>query len=236
MFRLKAITPLAVPAEELARRQHRYDRLAARHLAVSLVNLPPGAPPRLDTADDVEASAGYVHREIERTSREDFDGILPDCVLDPCVGEIPAGPVPLFGILRLAAGAIAGLGVPFAAVTRNGAIGTEMARKLHLYGLAGNLDWVHRLEADFCLIADGDGWAAALAPAVAATAAADVPVLLNGCSAVDMGPDADPRVRVVDPTALALDVLAVCTTRGLAVAGGRAAKSTAPAGDWGKME
>lgn len=236
MFRLKAITPLTLPAEELARRQHRYDRLAAGRLAVALVNLPPDAPPRLDTPDDIEASAGYVGREIERTSPEEFDGILPDCVLDPCVGELGASPVPLFGILRLAAGTIAGLGVAFAAVTRNEAIGNELARKLGVYGMSGRLDRVHRLEADFCLVADGEGWAAALAPVVAATAAADVPVLLNGCSAVDLGPDAHPRVRVVDPTALALDVLAVCATRSLAPAGGPARGTAAPAGGRGPGE
>lgn len=229
MFRLKSITPLAVPREELARRQQRYDRLAGGRFAVTLVSLPPSAPRRLDTADDVTASARSVRREIERTSAAEFDGILPDCVLDPCVGELPPGPVPLFGILRLASGAIAGLGLPFAAVTRNGAIGAELARKLGCYGLAGACDRVHRLGADFCLIADGDGWAAALAPVVAATAAADVPILLNGCSAVDLGPEGDSRVRVVDPTALALDVLAVCTTRGLASAG--SARSARSAGD-----
>lgn len=219
MFRLKAIAPLSLPAEEVVRRQRRYDRLAAGRLAVTLANLPADAPARLDGAADVEASAGFVRRELDRTSADDFDGVLPDCVLDPCTGEVPPGPVPLFGILRLTAGALAGLGLSFAAVTRNQAIGDELARKLDCYGLDRALDRVHVLDADFCLVADGAGWAEAMAPVVAATAASDVPVLVNGCSAVDLGPDADARVRVVDPTALALDVLAACVGAGLGITG-----------------
>lgn len=216
-YRLKAIAPLALPAEELDRRQRRYERLAGGRLAVHLCNLTgEGAPARLDTPADVERSAELVRREIDRTEPGEFDGILPDCVLDPCVGEVPSSPVPLFGILRLSAGMLAGLGVRFAAVTRNQAIGDELARKLGVYGLARVLDRVHVLEADFCLIADEGGWGEALVPAIEATAASGTPVLLNGCSAVDLGHGGDRRVEVVDPTARALDVLSAAVAAGLA--------------------
>jgi len=205
-LRCKMIAPLFLDVEEMRRRQERYDRLAGESIAITLFNLPAVAPRRLEDAEDIEHSASLVQREIDATDPVDFDAVMPDCVLDPCVGEIVATPVPLYGILRLAGSALTSLGEPFTAVTRNRAIGEELRRKLELYGLSESLSSLSVLDADFCLIADDAGWAEAMGPLVEATARGGVHYLLNGCSAVDIQPSPG-AVCVVDPTRLALQVL-----------------------------
>lgn len=206
MLRYKMIAPLELDDDELARRQLRYERLAGGSAAVTLVNLP-GGPRRLDSAGDIERSAELVGQEIGRTDPERFDAVVPDCVLDPCVGELADTPVPLHGILRLAAGTLHSLGAAIATVTRNRAIGDELRRKLALYGLEGSSVGSHVLDVDFCLIADDRGWAAAMAPVVDAARQTGATHVLNGCSAVDVVPVGGGPC-VVDPTRLALAVLA----------------------------
>ncbi|MGH8995411.1 MAG: hypothetical protein ACRDYB_05160, partial [Acidimicrobiales bacterium] len=48
-LRVRAITPLHLTAEEMARRQARYDRLGGDQVSVDLVNLDERAPLRLES-------------------------------------------------------------------------------------------------------------------------------------------------------------------------------------------
>jgi Asp/Glu/hydantoin racemase len=214
MLRVKAIAPLHLTDEEVQRRQLRYEHLSGKALVVKLFNLDQRAPEQLNTAEDIAASELLVREEILRTTTEEFDVILPDCVLDPAVGEMSESPVPLVGILRLAAGYISSIGETFAAVTRNKAIGNELSRKIESYGLAGWLTSVALLDVDFCLISDNSGWSVAMEPVTSRLAANGVSKLINGCSAVDIADRNVGSVLVIDPTQLALKLLGVAWSVG----------------------
>lgn len=214
-LRVRAITPLHLTAEEMVRRQERYDRLGGDQVSVTLVNLDGRAPLRLETPEDVATSDGYVREEIARTDPERFDVIMPDCVLDPGVGEIDHTPVPLVGILRLAAGHIASLGGVFAAVARNSAIGNELQRRIAAYGLTDQLVSMELLDVDFCFVSDEAGWAQAMRPIERSLTTRGISTVLNGCSAVEI-PDPRPGGSVVvDPTRLAVRLLALAAGSGL---------------------
>ena len=220
MLRVKAIAPLHLTDDEMIRRQARYDRLGGDQLAITLVNLTgDGAPDRFDTPEQIAASERLTALEIAGTDPDAFDVILPDCVLDPAVGEVDSPPVPVVGILQLVSSYLASVGRPFAAVTRNKVIGDELARKVDRYGLSRRLTGVHVLNVDFCLVSDHQGWAEAMAPLREELEVAGVQTLFNGCSAVDIDADHLGSVAVVDPTALALQLLSLAPSVGLAPAG-----------------
>lgn len=214
-MRIKAITPMRVGAEEIDRRQERYDRLAPAGMSVTLFDLPagPDTPTALDTDDDIRASERLVVEAALDTDPTRFDAILPDCVLDPGVPELDQrSPLPVLGITRLAAGLLASLGRPFAAVTRNEAIGRELAAVIARYGLA-HFAGVEVLGLSVTAIADDVVWSAAVADVAAASARAGVATILNGCSAVELTGTAT-AVPIVDPTALALQLVGLAATRG----------------------
>jgi len=212
--RIRAITPIRVGATELARRQRRYRRLSPAAIEVTLVDLEdgPDVPRALETEDDVRRSERLVVAEARRTNAEEFDVVLPDCVLDPGVGVGADTPVPLVGILSLTAHLLAGTGARFAALTRNEAIGAELAAKVRDYGLADRLTEVRVLGLDVASIPDDSAWADAIGRAVG-----DLPVatVVNGCSAVELQPHRSGPV-IVDPTATALRVLGLVAEAGLA--------------------
>src|SRR5690606_23971595 len=100
-MRVKAITPMHVGAEEIERRQRRYDRLAPAGMTITLFDLPAsdGTPVALETADDIRASESLVIEAALATDPAQFDAILPDCVLDPGVPELDRrSPLPVLGI------------------------------------------------------------------------------------------------------------------------------------------
>jgi len=212
--RIRAITPIRVGATELARRQRRYRRLSPAAIEVTLVDLEdgPDVPRALETEDDVRRSERLVVAEARRTNAEEFDVVLPDCVLDPGVGVGADTPVPLVGILSLTAHLLAGTGARFAALTRNEAIAAELAAKVRYYGLADRLTEVRVLGLDVASIPDDSAWADAIGRAVG-----DLPVatVVNGCSAVELQPHRSGPV-IVDPTATALRVLGLVAEAGLA--------------------
>jgi Hydantoin racemase len=215
MLRIKAIAPLHLSHDELARRQRRYDLLGGDTVHIELTNLDPAAPERLDSAEDITRSEQAVGAIVRATDAARYDGILPDCVLDPAIGEPGPHGMPVFGILRLACGHLASLGVRFAAVTRNAAIAAELRRRLDEYRLAESLDSVRVLDTDFCLIADDQAWAQSIEPVTAALQQAGVGVLVNGCSAVNLPQDRLDGVPVVDPTKLAIRLIADAHREGL---------------------
>ena len=200
-MKLLALTPIDVPPEEVARRQARYDAIAPNGLQV-VVRCPPGLPSELGSEADV-AKSDAVLVSAYASDDGDWDGFLPDCVLDPAVHAASSLPLPIHGIGRLAMHGLAGAGLSWRAVARNEPIAHELDRLAERYDLTTSGRTVV-LSLGVADIADEAGWSAALASAVA-----DLPcdAVLNGCSAVDVRGRL-PGPVVVDPTALALRVLA----------------------------
>ncbi len=214
-MKVRSITPIHVPDDELARRRQRYARLAPAGVEIHLDDLGrgPEVPRRLDDAASIEVSSDLVLAMALATDPSDFDLVLPDCVLDPAVRRAEVEPVPIVGILELAAGHLAVLRQPFTVVTRNDAIGAEAIDRLELYGLA---DWVVSsdvLDLDFDAIADEGRWDDALAPVRREAGRRGAHAVINGCSAVDVA--AGDGATVVDPTHLALQVLGAGGAAGL---------------------
>lgn len=200
-MKLLALTPIDVAPEEVVRRQARYDSIAPNGVQV-VVRCPPGLPSELGSEEDIEKSDSVL---VSTYAAEDgdWDGFLPDCVLDPAVHAATSLPQPIHGIGRLAMHALAGAGLSWRAVARNEPIARELDLLAGRYGLptSGPTLILSLGVADIC---NEDGWSEALSSAVA-----DLPcdAVLNGCSAVDVGGHSAGPV-VVDPTALALRVLA----------------------------
>jgi Asp/Glu/hydantoin racemase len=205
-MRIRAITPIHIGPEELARHQARYDRLAPAPLRVELVDLDPGAPRALETAADVAASDALVAAAARTADPGSVDVVLPDCVLDPGADAADDGPIAVAGLLRLTAGFLHARGRPFAHVTRNAAIRDELERRLAGYGYAGLCRGHAVLDLGFEAIAGEGEWEAALHDALPALGARGAEVVINGCSAVALGARTDPPA--IDPTALALELLA----------------------------
>ena len=205
-MQILAVTPIAVPEDELRRRQDRYNRLAPAGLTVTLHNLgtDSSVPRALETDDDVAASEAAVTGWFAAADPEGFDAFLPDCVLDPGVG--PDGPAlsrPVLGLTRLGAGFLSGSGATIGAVARNAAIARELERKVASYGLGQLHEPVAVLGLALEDIADDAGWNRAVDTALA-TLSADY--VLNACSAVNLTGRAPGGPVLIDPTALALQL------------------------------
>lgn len=205
-MRLLAITPICVDAEELARRQARYDRLAPVGVRVHLENLGSDsqAPRALETAADVEASEVVLLERYAASDVAGYDAFLPDCVLDPLVGRGLELGAPVLGIGRLTAQYLLALDATLGAVARNEAIASELDRKLASYGTPLSLDTLV-LDLSVDDIADDATWTGAVGRA---TSRLDCDYVFNACSAVEVGAGGR-RPLVVDPTAVALRLLGV---------------------------
>ncbi len=213
--RIRAITPIDVPDDELRRRQRRYDALAPAGSSVELVNLV-GAPHQLGSAAACRLSERLAVREALRTDPARYAAVLVDCVLDPGLEELERhSPVPAFGLLKLCAGALAAAGYRFGAVARNQAIADELEARVAAHGYRDLFDRVAVLDLGLEEVADATRWNAVLRQAATSFEGTGTRVLINGCSAVDVLPDAGTRVAVVDPTAFALGVLGFLLGRGL---------------------
>lgn len=204
VLRVRGITPIDVPPDELRRRQRRYDELSPPRVEVRLDNIGAAAPRSLDHETGIRASDGVVADAAAATAAGAADLVLPDCVLDP--GIDATGSVPVVGLLRLAAGHCAAAGRPFGSVTRNAAIGAELERRLERYGLVERYVGNAVLDLDLEAISDAGRWAAAVDRALGDLGARGAAVVLNGCSAVDVDDGRDGPV-LVDPTRLALALL-----------------------------
>ena len=98
-------------------------------------------------------------------------------------------------------------------MTRNAATGDELALRLAAYRLDTRYVGTEELHLDVDAIADDSRWHEALAAACNRLADRGAVVVINGCSAVDLG-DASVGPVVVDPTRLALALLAAGTAAG----------------------
>ncbi len=213
-MRLYAVTPIHVDDEELARRQARYDALSPAGLVVELHDIGPQAPLALETEQEVRDSEGLVIAALEQAP-DHADALMPDCVLDPGVPALAARlDRPVFGLLRTSLGWSALAGRRSGAVARNRAIADEVVRQARTYGHEASFTGVEVLDLDVGAIHEGTRWADALRAVVARSSAAGAGDLVNACSAVELPSDATSwPVRVVDPTALTLALIAAGETR-----------------------
>jgi len=217
--RVKAVAPIALPADRLAWRADRYRALGqAAGLEVRLVNLTgPDAPPSLDSDDAVQASSGLIRAEALRTDPAEFDVVLPDCVLDPGVAAGPAAddPVPSAGLLKLVGFQLAAAGRMFSAVTRNEVIGRELEHRVAEYGLSGYFAGVDTIDGDISLVSDEREWMSRLRTVTEGARAKKAGTIFNGCSAVDVDAPVVNGVFIIDPVPVALRLLQVAATSGL---------------------
>jgi Asp/Glu/hydantoin racemase len=214
-IRIRAITPIDVPEDEVVRRQERYDALSPPDVQVELFNLA-GSPPQLDSAAACRASERLAVAEALRTDPERYDAVMIDCVLDPGLEQLEQqAPLPALGMLKLCAGTLAAAGHRFGAVARNQPIADELAARVAALGHAAAFDRVAVLELSLEDIVDTARWNAVLSRAAAEFEGTPTSVLINGCSAVEVLPGQGHGVAIVDPTALALSVLGLTLSRGL---------------------
>lgn len=208
-----SVTPIHVSDVELARRQARYDALSPSGVSVELVDLGIDAPTELATEQHLRDSEGLVSAALE-AAPDHAHALMPDCVLDPAVAELSARlDRPVFGLLRTSTTWSALAGRRVGAVTRNAVIAAELERVVGVYGLAGQFTGVDVLDLDVDAIHDTDRWAAALRGVVERMDRAGAGDVINGCSAVELPRDATTwPVRVVDPTALTLRLVAAGET------------------------
>jgi Asp/Glu/hydantoin racemase len=199
-MRVLAVTPIHVGTDELARRQERYDRLSPSNIEVTLVDLPDIAPRSLNSDADVHSSDTYV-AEVIKNSREGYDLVLPDCVLDPAFK--PSDDEGIRGLLHQAVTSIASNGEPFGVIVRNEAIAKELRRRLVEYGMDSSLVDVQIMDLPFEAVTNHEMWNAAMTQAVIALGVRGARSVINGCSAIDVDEE-DLGVRVVDPTQVAL--------------------------------
>lgn len=205
-MRLYAVTPIHVPDDELARRRQRYARLCPPGVTLDLVDIGPDAPTAMDTAEQIEAAETLMQKAL-RAAPPGYDGLLPDCVLDPAVTALDGDTdIPVFGILRLSLGYAIATGRRCAAVTRNRPIANALQAQVDAYGWGGHFAGVSVLDLDFDSIADDARWNAALTAAVSDLAGRGAQWIVNGCSAVDV--EHEGSVRVVDPVQTALALIA----------------------------
>ena len=202
-MRLLAITPIVVSDAELERRQRRYDALAPDGVTVVLEHLGDG-PHALETEQDIRDSEDALLARYRAIDPTDWDGFLPDCVLDPVSGLDHGLPLPVYGLGRLAAAFVTGQGARLGAVARNEAIAHELDRKLAEYAVPTERPTTI-LDLSVEDIADDATWAAAVEARVADL---DCDFVLNACSAVEVAEQ--PRAPyLLDPTRTALALLAV---------------------------
>lgn len=202
-MKLLAFTPIAVDDDEVARRQARYDAIAPDGVEVVVRRPSVELPRELATERDIRASDEALVAAYRSEPVADWDGYLPDCVLDPAVHAGASLERPIHGIARLTMHALAGAGLRWRAVARNSAIAGELDRLASAYGTptdgpAGVLS----LSVED--IADETTWAKTLTAFVDGLSCDAV---LNGCSAVNLPASGD-GPALVDPTQLALQVLA----------------------------
>ncbi|MER5438463.1 aspartate/glutamate racemase family protein [Streptomyces sp. NPDC002790] len=211
-MKIFSVTPIRTGADELARRRDRYRRLSPPGVEWVLEEIGSDAPSELATARDIAASTVSVTAALAAAPGDTFDLRMPDCVLDPAVPVAPDGAaVPNVGMLRLCAAHLVATGRRFGAVTRNRAIGDELARRIEEYGYGPWFAGVTVLDLAVDAIPDTGRWNDAVRGALDGFAERGVRVVINGCSAVET--DTPHTVELVDPAALALRLLA---------AGGRA--------------
>jgi len=199
-----AITPVHVTEAEFNRRQDRYDRISPEGLKVTLVNFSQLNPKELETSADVLASDNGVFADINLINQQDYDFLMPDCVLDP--GFRKDGDEFVVGMLECVMTNLINSGHQIGAVTRNDAIGAELVRRVCEYGYSANFVGLEVINLGFDAISNDDLWHSSLETAVQKLSAKGASIVINGCSAVNL---IETRLvlEVVDPAEMALNII-----------------------------
>lgn len=215
-MKIVALTPAHVGAEETGRRQARYDQFADGRFEVLVVDQPdrPDVPHSFDTPELIASSQPRVVEQAEAWTFADDEVVMPDCILDTSLESLEEGTTPAYGILRLNVRAFQGLGLKYGAVARNTAVGNALDARIRGYDASDSYCGTAILDLPTEAVKDTERWNAALAEHVQKLADAGAEVVINGCSAVDV---ADERwaIPVVDPTRLAIDLIATSAANGV---------------------
>lgn len=207
-MRVYAVTPVHVCAEELARRQQRYDRISPAGVTVELHDVGSAAPRTLETCADVRNSARLVSAALRTADDAGYDVLLPDCVLDPGVdglaGELTT---PVHGQFRLTLDHIPAARKLAGAVTKSRAVAEELAARAAAYG--AQLIATAILDLDGTAVGAHMRWLAALGTAVNELADAGAEMVINGCSAGELDNVRSGRIPLVDPAVAALQRLSL---------------------------
>ena len=215
-MKIVALTPAHVGAAETTRRQERFNTFSAGRFEVLVVDQPdaPDVPQAFDTPEQVAASERCVAEQAGAYPFAPDDVVLPDCILDTSLEEIGAGGTPAYGILRLTVHCFLGLGLRYGAVARNTAVGDALDARIRGYDPSPAYRGTAVLGLPTEAVSDTPRWNAALAEHVQRLADAGAQVVINGCSAVDVA-DETWAIPVVDPTRLALDLIAAAQAGGV---------------------
>ena len=217
-MRLIALTPARVGPAETSRREARYRSFAEDRFPVTVLDQPdePAVPRSFDTPELIASSEGFVVDRARGLDLDPGDVVLPDCVLDTALAQL-AGVVEarVHGIMRVTVAMLGGLGLRYGAVARNDAVAAALTRTIRTYDSSPRFLGTEVLDLPTEAVADTVRWNAALADHVATLAARGAQVVINGCSAVEVGEDRW-AVPVVDPTRLAIRALALADELGIA--------------------
>lgn len=153
-FRVKIIPPIQVAERDLQRRQRRYRERAAPETQIAVCDLPEG-PPMLYTRDDLTHSDEAVLQEGARTTTEQADAILVDCIFDPSVEEVQARTgLPTFGPLRTTLPLLALVAKRFAIIAALECHCEPLADIVARYGYSASLAAVRSLGESYPATAD----------------------------------------------------------------------------------
>ena len=148
-FIVKNLTPLQATADDLARRQRRYERHAGPQTRVQVDNLE-GGPAALNSGGDVLASAAAIYRHALDTSPHEWQAILIDCVFDPAVDEIAeATGIATFGSTRTTLPLIPLVAPDFAIIARSRRQCELLAELVESEGYGHILNSVHALDISY---------------------------------------------------------------------------------------
>ena len=203
-MRVIAITPVHVTDEELERRQARYDRISPDGLKVDLINFSELEPESLETSLDILKSDLGVALVLNSLNRDAFDFLMPDCVLDP--GFRQDGDEFVVGMLECVMSELKNSGHQVGSVTRNEAIGAELARRIEEYGYSANFVGNEVINLSFDAISNEDLWHETMQIAVEKLASRGATIVVNGCSAVNLV-GARSALEVIDPAEIALRLI-----------------------------
>ena len=173
-------------------------------MKVTLVNFSRLNPKELETSADVLASDNGVFADINLINQQDYDFLMPDCVLDP--GFRKGGDEFVVGMLESVMSDLVNSGHQIGSVTRNDAIGAELVRRIDEYGYSANFVGNEVINLGFDAISHEDLWHSSLETAVEKLAAKGASIVINGCSAVNLI-ESRLVLEVVDPAEMALDII-----------------------------
>lgn len=218
-MKIIAFTPAHVGVDEIHRRQQRYVTFASGRFDVTVVDQPdlPNVPRSFDTRELIASSHQcVVDQAAGRTFAAD-EVLMPDCILDTALESVSSAlTAPTFGILRLNVSHFLGLGLRYGAVARNTAVGNALDERIRGYDPSDSYRGTSILDLPTEAVADTARWNAALAQHVQDLADRGAQVVINGCSAVDVTDEAW-AIPVVDPTRLAIDLIAAAAANGIVV-------------------